>query len=150
MKELGYSKKVITTPHVMSDYYKNTPDIINRGCDELRETLVKEGIDIDIECAAEYYLDAELASKIKKKELLTFGDNYVLFELPFIGEPAKLCQCRSYLKCSWLVIPTGAGASRAICFLASSISRKVSGCCRQRRAAAVEYELLDRPLLTSR
>jgi protein-tyrosine phosphatase len=89
MKELGF-KKVITTPHVMSDYYKNTPDIINRGCDELRETLVKEGIDIDIECAAEYYLDAELASKIKKKELLTFGDNYVLFELPFISEPPNL------------------------------------------------------------
>ena len=33
---LGY-KKVITTPHIMSDYYKNTPDIILDGLDKVRK-----------------------------------------------------------------------------------------------------------------
>ena len=88
MKELGYSK-VITTPHVMSDFYRNSSEDIQRGCDRVREALLKENIDIEIECAAEYYLDAELMQKVKAKDLLTFGANYVLFELPFIGEPAN-------------------------------------------------------------
>lgn len=86
MKELGYSK-VITTPHVMSDYYRNTPEIIRSGLEDVREELAKRDIQMEIECAAEYYLDAELIDKVKKKEILTFGDNYVLFELPFISEP---------------------------------------------------------------
>ena len=86
MSEMGYSK-VITTPHVMSDFYRNTPDMIRSGLDAVREELVKRQGNIEIDCAAENYLDAELMDKVKKKELLTFGDNYVLFELPFISEP---------------------------------------------------------------
>lgn len=91
MQAFGY-KKVITTPHVMSDYYKNTPDIINRGRNALREAAQKENIALEIECAAEYYLDADFLPLIKKKELLTFGDNYVLFELPFLAEPPNVAE----------------------------------------------------------
>ena len=36
MAEFGY-KKVITTPHVMSDYYRNTPEIINNGLAKVKE-----------------------------------------------------------------------------------------------------------------
>lgn len=89
MKQLGY-QKVITTPHVMSDYYKNSSETIIKGCDQVREALFQEEVDIEIACAAEYYLDAELAPKIKRKDILTFGENYVLFELPFISEPPNL------------------------------------------------------------
>ena len=91
MKALGFSK-VITTPHVMSDYYRNTPEIIISGRDGLRKAAEAEGIEIEIDCAAEYYLDADLMGKIKAKELLTFGDNYVLFELPFLSEPPNLAE----------------------------------------------------------
>lgn len=86
-KEFGYSK-VITTPHVMSDYYRNTPEIILGGLEKVREALKNYNIDIEIEAAAEYYLDADFEEKISAKELLTFGDNYVLFELPFVSEPS--------------------------------------------------------------
>ena len=86
MKNLGYSK-VITTPHVMSDFYRNSSDTIRKGCDDVREALDKNRIDIEIDCAAEYNLDSEFQPKIKAKDLLTFGDNYVLFELPFMAEP---------------------------------------------------------------
>lgn len=90
MQAFGY-KKVITTPHVMSDYYKNTPEIILGGLEKVREQIVKEeGLDIDIEAAAEYNIDADFESKIEKKEILTFGDNYVLVEMPFIQEPMNL------------------------------------------------------------
>lgn len=89
MVNLGY-KKVITTPHVMSDFYRNTSDIIKKGCDGIRAELARQNIALEIDCAAEYNVDIDFHPKIKKKELLTFGDNYVLFELPFISEPPNL------------------------------------------------------------
>jgi len=89
MAGYGY-KKVITTPHVMSDYYKNTPEIILGGLDKVREGVQKAGLDIEVDAAAEYYLDFEMEQLIKEKQLLTFGQNYVLFELPFISEPPML------------------------------------------------------------
>lgn len=89
MEAFGY-KKVVTTPHVMSDYYRNTPEIILKGRDDVQEALEKDGIQVEIEAAAEYYLDVDLMPKVKSKELLTFGDNYVLFELPFMSEPPGL------------------------------------------------------------
>lgn len=89
MEKMGYSK-VITTPHIMSDYYRNTPEIILSGLDKVREALVKAGSKMQIEAAAEYYIDFDFQDKIKEKKLLTFGNNYVLFEMPFIGEPQTL------------------------------------------------------------
>lgn len=89
MEKMGYTK-VITTPHIMSDYYRNTPEIILGGLDSVRNALVKAGSKMQIEAAAEYYIDYDFQEKIKEKKLLTFGDNYVLFEMPFIGEPQIL------------------------------------------------------------
>lgn len=88
-QDLGYSK-IITTPHVMSDHYRNTADIILTGLDTVRKASQEVGLSIQIEAAAEYYLDSELEGLIERKEVLTFGDNYLLFELPFISEPAIL------------------------------------------------------------
>lgn len=88
-QDLGY-QKVITTPHVMSDYYRNDRDTIVRGCDQLRNAATEAGLSIDIDCAAEYYLDLEFMDMIKPGELLTFGDGYVLFELSFMSEPPML------------------------------------------------------------
>ena len=84
--DLGY-KKVITTPHIMSDFYKNTPEIILGGLEKVKEAIKTAGIEIEIEAAAEYYLDFHLDELIKNKQLLTFNDNYVLFELSFSAEP---------------------------------------------------------------
>lgn len=87
---MGY-QKVITTPHVMSDYYRNTPEIILGGLEKVREGIKEKGWAIEIEAAAEYYLDPEFEDSIPKRELLSFGNNnYVLFELPFISEPPML------------------------------------------------------------
>ena len=89
MQNFGY-KKVITTPHIMSDYYRNTPEIILSGLEKVREAALKNNLTIQIDAAAEYYLDFDFEEKIKNKTLLTFGKNYVLFELPFVSEPQNL------------------------------------------------------------
>lgn len=88
-QELGY-KKVITTPHVMSDYYKNTPEIILEGLEKVRKSIANSNLTIEIDAAAEYNLDADFDDLIEEGKLLTFGDNYVLFELPFFQEPPML------------------------------------------------------------
>ncbi|MCB9173808.1 MAG: capsular biosynthesis protein [Flavobacteriales bacterium] len=85
-KAMGY-KKIITTPHVMSDYYKNTPETILGGLEKVRAELKKQQIDFEISAAAEYNLDDGLEAIIDNKKILTFGDNLVLFELPFMQEP---------------------------------------------------------------
>jgi len=85
-KELGY-KKVITTPHIMSHGFPNTPEIIREGLAAVKKEITKIGLDIEIEAAAEYYFDETLFLKIQNKELLTFGDNYVLIEFAFYSPP---------------------------------------------------------------
>jgi tyrosine-protein phosphatase YwqE len=87
--DLGY-QKIITTPHVMCDYYQNSSDKILSGLNDLREELHRQEIKIEISAAAEYNLDEGLDELIKKKDILTFGDNHVLFELPFMQEPRNL------------------------------------------------------------
>lgn len=84
--ELGY-RKLVTTPHVMSDFYKNTPETILGGLETVKARLKQEGINMEIEAAAEYYLDEGFEKLVQEKNLLTMGDNYVLFELPFVAEP---------------------------------------------------------------
>ncbi|HTN19053.1 MAG TPA: CpsB/CapC family capsule biosynthesis tyrosine phosphatase [Pelobium sp.] len=88
-QELGF-KKLIATPHIMADYYRNTPDSINKALDELREELVKQNIDMPIEAAAEYYLDETFESKIDKGNLMTMGGDYILFELSYINYPNNI------------------------------------------------------------
>jgi len=88
--DLGY-KKVITTPHIMSDYYKNTPEIILSGLDKVKAEIIKNNLDIEIEAAAEYNLEPEFENLLEKNNLLTFGaDKYLLFELSFFDEPSRL------------------------------------------------------------
>jgi protein-tyrosine phosphatase len=89
-KRLGYTK-LITTPHVMSDTYRNTTEGIRQGLHQLVQFLKDRQIDITIEAAAEYYLDQHLTDMLDKSEpLLTFGKNYLLFETNFLNEPFDL------------------------------------------------------------
>jgi protein-tyrosine phosphatase len=89
MRELGY-RKVITTPHSMADGYRNSPEIIMAALEKLRAAVRDAGLDMEVDAAAEYYLDHELEQRVARKEVLTFGDRLLLFELPFISEPTVL------------------------------------------------------------
>lgn len=90
LQNLGY-KKIITTPHVMSSHYPNSDlDIINR-LDETRVFIHKHDLKIELEAAAEYYLDENLIARLSRDEkLLTFGNNYLLFETSFYSKPPFL------------------------------------------------------------
>jgi tyrosine-protein phosphatase YwqE len=89
LMDLGFNK-LIATPHIMADYYRNTPDTINKALEELIVELQNQGIEIPIEAAAEYYFDETFESKIEKGNLLTMGNNYLLFELSYVNLPNNL------------------------------------------------------------
>src|SRR5438045_9277542 len=53
--DLGY-KKLVATPHVISDYYRNTPVIINKQLEIIKAACSYAGLDIELYAAAEYML----------------------------------------------------------------------------------------------
>ncbi len=74
-------RKTIATPHVISDLYRNTPETIGNALQQLRAAVKAEGIDIEINAAAEYMLDDYFLKLLKTpKELLTLYDNVLLTE----------------------------------------------------------------------
>jgi tyrosine-protein phosphatase YwqE len=86
MQKLGFTK-VITSPHVMSDFYKNSSEVILKGLADVRAELKAQKINIKIDAAAEYYIDYDFEKKIGKERFLTFGINYLLVELSFVEVP---------------------------------------------------------------
>jgi tyrosine-protein phosphatase YwqE len=87
---LGY-KKLITTPHIMWDMYKNSrEDILNRYT-SLQDIINKENIDVEINVAAEYFLDDHFKMLLANKEpLLKIKDDLVLVEFSMANEPIDL------------------------------------------------------------
>ena len=87
--DLGF-KKIITTPHIMSDLYQNTPEIINSGLSKLKKELKKQEIDIIVEVAAEYYVDYNFEQNIGVENFMTFGENNILIEFSFLEAPRNM------------------------------------------------------------
>lgn len=83
LRDLGL-KKIITSPHIMSGGYNNTPEIILAGRDKVRAVIKANNIDVEFDAWAEYYLDETIMPKIEQRSLLTMGDNYVLVELSYL------------------------------------------------------------------
>lgn len=90
LRSLGFTKLVMT-PHIMGDFYKNTPEGVRAALSILRVAAAEAGLsDVVLECAAEYYLDEWLGRKLADgTELLTFGGErrYLLLETSYLNEP---------------------------------------------------------------
>ena len=90
MMELGY-QKLITTPHIMWDMYRNSRQTILEGLEQLRSAVKAEAIDVEINAAAEYFLDEHIEELIKNNEpLLTISANMVLVEFSMAHSPMNL------------------------------------------------------------
>lgn len=89
MEALGY-EKVITTPHIMFDLYRNTPQIIKEGLVSLRKAAKAAGIKLEIEAAAEYYLDEGFYDHLHSDEVMSINGKYLLFETSYISKPLQI------------------------------------------------------------
>ena len=92
MIEMGF-RKLITTPHIMSDHFQNSTENILPGLENLRKRLAQEYLHIELEAAAEYYLDDGFLKLLKQGNLLTFGtEKYLLVEVSYINYPENIHQ----------------------------------------------------------
>ncbi|MBE9466610.1 tyrosine-protein phosphatase [Dyadobacter subterraneus] len=83
MQDLGYSK-IYTTPHVMWDCYRNTPEIILSGLNDVRSACKTAGLTVEINAAAEYFIDEHFVETLNTGHgLLTLPGNRLLVELPY-------------------------------------------------------------------
>lgn len=89
-------RKVIATLHIMDNYYNNTAAGILAITDELNERLEEGYCQMEVQPAAEYYLDRGLMRLLYKQErLLTFSDaqqkhRYLLFDTSLVTAPPEL------------------------------------------------------------
>jgi len=85
LQELGY-KKLICTPHILSEVYPNSPGTILPKLGFVREALKENNIDIQVDAAAEYMVDLDFENYIQAdKQLLTFGKNFILIEMSYVA-----------------------------------------------------------------
>jgi protein-tyrosine phosphatase len=142
---LGY-EKVITTPHIMSDGYRNTPEIILGGLEKVRVAAKGAGIDIQIEAAAEYYLDEVFVSKLDKG-LLSFGGEkrYVLFETSYVTQPMALSQTIFQLQTLGYTPRVGPSRTLPILLGKQGCHRRNPRPARTRDQTPSQYRLLRRP-----
>ena len=86
LQQMGY-RKMICTPHIMSDMHPNSPETILPKLDLVREAIGKAGLDIQVEAAAEYMIDLEFEKLVESgKPLPTFGaKNYILIEMSYVA-----------------------------------------------------------------
>ncbi|HFU76451.1 MAG TPA: capsular biosynthesis protein [Arcobacter sp.] len=86
---LGYTK-LITTPHIISDFYQNNQEIITEKLHLVQNALKEEKINIQLEAGAEYYVDMSFLELIEDNNLVTFMGHYVLFETSYTSKPIIL------------------------------------------------------------
>jgi len=91
LQDLGF-QKIITTPHIMHHRFANRQENIRTVFQQLKDEMKKHNLDISIEVAAEYYYDEYFLELIDKKELMSFGDKHILFELSYSLKPFMLEQ----------------------------------------------------------
>jgi protein-tyrosine phosphatase len=90
MMDLGY-KKIITTPHVLWDLYKNNNEIIQSGWKIVKDEIEQKKLPVDFHAAAEYFMDDHFDIIVDNDvPLLTLKDNLVLVEFSFVQEPIEL------------------------------------------------------------
>ena len=79
----------VATPHIMNDYYPNTPDTIKNSYDILKSHLPES---VSLNYAAEYMMDQHFIEIIENKNLLPITKNKILVEMSYFQPPINLNQ----------------------------------------------------------
>ncbi len=83
-------KRIIATPHITEEVFPNNRKTIENAYQQLRVSLDKENIDIDISYSAEYRLDSNFVEHLNRNEIIAFPQNYLLIENSFLQPYWKL------------------------------------------------------------
>jgi protein-tyrosine phosphatase len=90
MHQLGY-ERIITSPHIRFEIYENTKQSIEEAFKELRNKVQELQIQVEIACAAEYFVDEAFIELMKNEPLLTIGENkFLLIEFSHFSPPMQM------------------------------------------------------------
>lgn len=82
-KNLGI-KRIVCTPHIQKEFYKNTKETISKAFLSLQDAMKESKLSLEMHFAAEYLIDEHFEELIEKDEILHFGKNrFVLTELSY-------------------------------------------------------------------
>ena len=80
--------KFIATPHIMHNYYPNTPGIINRALETLQnELLARDLKNISLAAAAEHMIDDNFEHLLGEGEVMPIRNDYMLVEMSYLQPP---------------------------------------------------------------
>lgn len=89
LRSYGFSQ-FITTPHILTGVWNNTPGNIQETERQTTSLLVQNGLEMPFKAAAEYLMDDVFLKLIATEPLLTLKDNYVLVEMSYLNPPIQL------------------------------------------------------------
>lgn len=87
--ELGF-EKVITTPHIYHDFYKNDKSTLEKPYQEVLGEIGTRVPIIDFTYASEYFADEFFEKKIEDEELLSFSGGHILLEISFVAYSQRI------------------------------------------------------------
>ena len=90
MGELGISR-FIATPHIMHNFYPNTPETINGALSELRNALLEHDLkEVTLNAAAEHMIDDNFENLLEENTAMPLGKDYLLVEMSFLQASINL------------------------------------------------------------
>ncbi|MFO7720627.1 MAG: CpsB/CapC family capsule biosynthesis tyrosine phosphatase [Gillisia sp.] len=90
-QEMGITK-FVATPHIMNDYYPNTPQIINAALETVQQAISQNELlkNTTIKAAAEYMMDQNFLELLENEKLLVLKNKFVLVEMSYFQAPINL------------------------------------------------------------
>ncbi|WP_432710992.1 tyrosine-protein phosphatase [Pedobacter sp.] len=88
LKELGITK-FHCTPHILAEYYPNTPETINAALAILKQALKAANVDVEVTAAAEHMVDDTFRVT---DELLCLPGKHILVEMSYLSETPNIEQ----------------------------------------------------------
>lgn len=78
-------KDFIATPHIMSNYYPNTPGTINNALSDLKKKLRDSNMTgVSIEAAAEHMIDDNFEAILENDQIMPLKKQYLLIEMSYL------------------------------------------------------------------
>ena len=90
--ELGV-KNFVPTPHIMHNYYPNTPETIRKAQERLKNAMLEKGMmDVVIDAAAEHMIDDNFEAVMDQDQYMPLAKDYILVEMSFLQPPINFEQ----------------------------------------------------------
>ena len=90
MGELGITH-FIATPHIMHNYYPNTPETIKNSLSKLQDGLLEDNLTgIAISAAAEHMIDDNFENLLDESGVMPLGGDHILVEMSFLQASINL------------------------------------------------------------